>query len=82
MRSLLITGESEETKGQEAVATRGEGKDALAKVAQYSNFCMLFGTKPAKFVLLETKMVENLLDHLTLKRDKLRKTVKFPKVLD
>ena len=62
--------------------TRGAANDALTESTKYSNFCMLFGTKPAKFVLLETKMVENLLDHLMLKRDVVRKTVPFPRVLD
>ena len=57
-------------------STRG-GNDVLAKLAKYSNFCLLFGTKPARQVTLDTKMVENILDHLMLKRDA-RQTVQFP----
>ena len=43
---------------------------------------MLFGAKPLKGVALETKMVENLLDHLMLKQHPVRKTISFPRDLD
>ena len=43
---------------------------------------MIFGTTPSNQVLLETKMVENLLDHLILKQHPKLKTVEFPSVLE
>ena len=49
---------------------------------KHENYCMLFGTKPTSSVVLETKMVQNLLDHLVLKQNHLTKSVQFPKVLD
>ena len=48
--------------------TRG-GTDQIEKNLDHSNFVMIFGTTPSNQVLLETKMVENLLDHLILKQD-------------
>ena len=43
---------------------------------------MVFGAKPTRGVALETKMVANLLDHLMLKQDPVRKTISFPRDLD
>ena len=43
---------------------------------------MIFGTNPSMQVLLETKMVENLLDHIILKQNPKTKTVEFPSVLE
>ena len=48
--------------------TRG-GTYQIEKNLDSSNFVMIFGTTPSNQVLLETKMVENLLDHLILKQD-------------
>ena len=48
---------------------RGGHNDALAQSTKWSNFFMVFGTPPARQALLETKMIENILDHLMLKRD-------------
>ena len=43
---------------------------------------MIFGTTPSNQVLLETKMVENLLDHIILKQHPKLKIVEFPSVLE
>ena len=56
--------------------------DQIEKDLKHSNFCMIFGTTPANQVLLETKMVENLLDHIILKQHPKLKIVEFPSVLE
>ena len=61
--------------------TRG-GTDKIETDLKHSNFVMIFGTTPSNQVLLETKMVENLLDHLILKQHPKLKIVEFPSVLE
>ena len=61
--------------------TRG-GADRIENDLVHSNFVMIFGTTPSNQVLLDTKMVENLLDHLILKQHPTFKTVEFPSVLE
>ena len=46
---------------------RGGGTDKIEKDLTYANYCLIFGTTPSNLVALDTKMVENLLDHIILK---------------
>ena len=62
------------------VATRGMA--SLTAAQQLSNFCMVFGTNPAKMVKLETKMIKNIIDHIQFCQDKVKKSVEFPGTLE
>ena len=46
------------------------------------NFCLVFGTTPSKNVKSDTKMIENIIDHIKFKQDKVKKYVEFPGVLE
>ena len=43
---------------------------------------MIFGTSPTNLVNIDTKMVQNLLDHLIMKQEKVERYVAFPSVLN
>ena len=62
------------------VATRGMA--SLTAAQQLSNFCMVFGTNPAKMVKLETKMIKNIIDHIQFCQDKVKKSVEVPGTLE
>ena len=47
-----------------------------------SNYCMIYGAMSGKQVKTDTKMVQNCLDHILFKQDKVKKFVEFPSVLE
>ena len=56
--------------------------DALTEVCKPRNFCLVYGTNPAKQVSLDSKMVQNYLDNIMMKQDKILKHVEFPNVME
>jgi len=73
--------------GQVKKLTRGGGEVKIEKkkktlALQAENYCLVFGTAPANQVTMDTKMVKNLLDHLSLRMHKKLQFVEFPSILN
>ena len=74
-------GEASARKASQAIPLTEEVKVKRLKDLDPINLCCLYGTQAGAYVNIDTQMVKDLLDHISLKMHKKLQFVEFPSIL-